>query len=111
MAHKHPTTQIDDDVYCDYSGDLVWACEEAEREAEAERDSKPGEMTVSCNQCGYSGSIERVKVHSCYVQEQGGRCEDFPCCGHTDGDGCQTLPEHTSEYWIEFYANNPDYED
>lgn len=57
-------------------------------------------FTVSCNNCGYSGSVERVKLHSCQIQEQGGRCEDFPACGHTDGDGCQHLPEHTSEYWM-----------
>lgn len=57
-------------------------------------------FTVKCNECGYSGSIERVKLHSCQIQQQGGRCEDFPCCGHTDGDGCQQLPEHTSEYWM-----------
>lgn len=56
-------------------------------------------MTVTCNDCGFSGTLEAVSVHSCYVQEQGGRCEDYPCCGHTDGDGCQTRPEHTSAYW------------
>lgn len=56
-------------------------------------------LRVECNRCKFSGSEAEVKVHSCYVQEQGGRCEDYPCCGHTDGDGCQTRPEHTSEYW------------
>lgn len=24
--------------------------------------------------------------HSCDVDAQGGRCEDFPCCGHEAGD-------------------------
>ena len=57
-------------------------------------------MIVTCNQCGFSGPIDRVRLHSCQIQEQGGRCEDYPACGHTDGDGCQTLPEHTSEYWM-----------
>jgi len=57
------------------------------------------EMTVTCNDCSFSGPINAVKVHDCYVQEQGGRCEDYPCCGHTDGDGCQTRQEHTSDYW------------
>ena len=60
-------------------------------------------MTVTCNECGYSGSIDRVRLHSCDVQANGGRCEDYPCCGHTDGDGCQTLPEHTADY----YYRNP----
>lgn len=65
-------------------------------------------MTVTCNDCGYSGSIDSVKLHSCQIQEQGGRCEDFPACGHTDGDGCQTLPEHTSEYWSDMLHRFPD---
>lgn len=56
-------------------------------------------FNVSCSECGYSGSIEAVQLHSCDIALNGGRCEDFPCCGHTDGDGCQTLREHTSEYW------------
>ena len=30
----------------------------------------------------------------------GERCEDYPCCGHTDGDGCQPLESHTSAYWM-----------
>lgn len=68
------------------------------------------EMTVTCNQCGYSGTLARVQVHSCYVQESGGRCEDYPCCGHTDGDGCQTLPEHTSAYWSRLHEELGDEE-
>lgn len=65
-------------------------------------------MTVTCDSCGYSGSIDRVKLHSCDIQEQGGRCEDYPACGHTDGDGCQTLPEHTSEYWMDLMTKDPE---
>jgi hypothetical protein len=57
-------------------------------------------MGVTCNTCGYSGTIAAVQLHSCDVQLSGGRCDDFPCCGHTDGDGCQTLPEHTSDYYL-----------
>ena len=78
---------------------------------ECEVDAQPetNEMTVSCNRCGYSGTIAYVKVHSCYVQENGGRCEDYPCCGHTDGGGCQTRPEHTSEYWSNLMSSmDPD---
>src|SRR5687767_14745113 len=29
----------------------------------------------------------------------GGRCEDYPCCGHTDGDGCAPLDSHPSAFW------------
>ena len=53
-----------------------------------------------CETCGFEGAPLAVKVHDCHVQEMGGRCEDFPACGHTDGDGCQTRPEHTSEYYL-----------
>lgn len=60
---------------------------------------------ATCTECGYTGSLRALEVHSCYVQEMGGRCEDYPCCGHTDGDGCQTLPEHTSA----FYLDNPQF--
>jgi hypothetical protein len=27
------------------------------------------------------------------------QCDDYPCCGHTDGDGCQTLDTHSADYW------------
>jgi hypothetical protein len=63
---------------------------------------------VTCNVCQFSGPIESVKIHSCYVQEMGGRCEDYPCCGHTDGDGCQTLQSHTSEYWMNLMTQDPE---
>lgn len=65
------------------------------------------QFTVTCNDCGYAGSVELVKLHDCQIQENGGRCEDYPCCGHTDGGGCQTLPEHTSEYWMELMHRDP----
>lgn len=35
------------------------------------------------------------------IDETGGRCEDYPACGHTDGDGCKALESHTSNYWVE----------
>lgn len=62
--------------------------------------------TYTCNTCGATGSARWLAAgHSCehnqYVNENGGRCEDYPCCGHTDGDGCRTLESHTSEYWTE----------
>lgn len=65
-------------------------------------------MNVTCNTCGYAGSIKLVELHACHIQQSGGRCEDYPCCGHTDGDGCQTLREHTSEFWSEMYSKFPD---
>jgi hypothetical protein len=55
---------------------------------------------AACTECGYIGSLYALSLHSCDIQNAGGRCEDYPCCGHTDGDGCQTLPEHTSAYWL-----------
>lgn len=60
---------------------------------------------ATCTDCGYSGTLAALELHDCQIAEQGGRCEDYPCCGHTDGDGCQTLPEHTSD----FYYRNPQF--
>lgn len=60
-------------------------------------------MVVTAQCCEFTGTIAQVKLHDCAIVESGGRCEDYPCCGHTDGDGCQTRPEHTSE----FYYRNP----
>lgn len=65
-------------------------------------------FTVTCNNCHYSGSMKALELHQCHVQENGGRCEDYPACGHTDGDGCQTLPEHTAEYWSDMLHRFPD---
>lgn len=58
-----------------------------------------------CADCGYNGTLANLALHSCQIEEQGGRCEDYPCCGHTDGDGCQTLASHTSD----FYHRNPQF--
>jgi hypothetical protein len=42
---------------------------------------------AACGQCGFTTSdINLLAGHSCDIQEQGGRCEDFPCCGHEAGD-------------------------
>lgn len=41
----------------------------------------------TCTECGFSSSDEHlVKNHSCDVVEHGGYCEDFPACGHENGD-------------------------
>lgn len=53
--------------------------------------------------CNFEGTLAALALHSCDIEQFGGRCEDYPCCGHTDGDGCQTRPEHTSD----FYYRNP----
>ena len=60
-------------------------------------------LRAECLSCGRRDTIAALALHDCQIEEQGGRCEDYPCCGHTDGDGCQTLPQHTSD----FYARNP----
>lgn len=64
--------------------------------------------------CGHTVSVMvgRVLTGDCAACATGipagqTRCEDFPCCGHTDGDGCIPRPEHTSEYWRELYAGIP----
>lgn len=56
-------------------------------------------VRAKCAECGHMGSPWELEMHDCRIAEFGGRCEDYPCCGHTDGGGCQPLPEHTSEYW------------
>lgn len=63
-------------------------------------------LRVECNACQFAGSPAEVDVHDCAIQfsidaSGTGRCEDYPCCGHTDGLGCQTTPEMTSAYWID----------
>lgn len=57
------------------------------------------------HECGYRGTLADVELHDCDIEESGGRCEDYPCCGHTDGDGCQTRAVHTAAY----YYDNPQY--
>lgn len=65
--------------------------------------TRTAEKQFTCNECGTTGSLQWMGSHPCehnqYVAESGGRCEDYPCCGHTDGDGCAALESHTSEYW------------
>lgn len=72
-------------------------------------------MTATCNavepdtgeQCTFSGTLAALELHQHdWIDREmypGGRCEDYPCCGHTDGDGCRPLPSHTSD----FYLRNP----
>ena len=42
---------------------------------------------ATCRNCGFSTrDVSLLRTHSCDVQEFGGRCEDYPCCGHEAGD-------------------------
>lgn len=44
-------------------------------------------VAASCTECGFTTRDSvLLKNHSCDVQAQGGRCEDYPCCGHEMGD-------------------------
>ncbi len=57
-------------------------------------------LSAQCKVCGFTGSLREVELHDCDIHEHGGRCEDFPCCGHKLGE-CQNRPEYTSEYWYD----------
>lgn len=55
-------------------------------------------FSASCPECGFtSRDVGLLNNHSCAVQEQGGRCEDFPCCGHELGD-CNGQKYGSDEY-------------
>jgi hypothetical protein len=42
---------------------------------------------VTCTECGFTTKDSAlIASHSCDVAQQGGRCEDYPCCGHETGD-------------------------
>lgn len=42
---------------------------------------------ISCNDCGFTTrDVALFNNHSCDVEDFGGRCEDYPCCGHENGD-------------------------
>lgn len=42
---------------------------------------------ASCSGCGFSTTdLHLLGRHSCDVTAQGGRCEDYPACGHEMGD-------------------------
>lgn len=42
---------------------------------------------ASCAVCDFTTTdIGLLKNHSCDIEEQGGVCEDYPCCGHERGD-------------------------
>jgi hypothetical protein len=42
---------------------------------------------ISCNECSFTTTdVALFNNHSCDIAANGGRCEDFPCCGHEAGD-------------------------
>lgn len=60
--------------------------------------------------CGHTVSLmtgdrlpETCPACAIGIPEGRSRCEDYPCCGHTDGGGCIPRPEHTSAYWSRLY--------
>lgn len=71
----------------------------------------PGERTYTCNDCGTTGSLQWMQDHPCGdvqdVRQFGGRCEDYPCCGHLNGE-CEPREEFTKNYWSRVYAENPE---
>lgn len=47
----------------------------------------PSNLNIKCDECGFNTSdVILARNHDCEVQRHGGRCEDFPCCGHENGD-------------------------
>lgn len=43
--------------------------------------------SITCGECGFTTrDVALYNNHSCDVQKFGGRCEDYPCCGHEAGD-------------------------
>lgn len=66
----------------------------------------PRECT--CNECGTVGSPRWMETHNCSavqdVAQFGGRCEDYPCCGHANGE-CAPRESFTKEYWLDQLAN------
>ena len=54
-------------------------------------------IAASCTICGFrSDDIHLLRNHSCDVTQNGGQCEDFPCCGHERGD-CNGLKYGSDE--------------
>ena len=64
------------------------------------------DQTYTCNTCGTTGSLEWMEEHDCQgvqdVNEFGGYCEDYPCCGHLPGE-CAPQERFTKGYWQRQY--------
>jgi hypothetical protein len=60
-------------------------------------------FSATCPECGLtSQDVSLLNNHSCDVQKNGGRCEDYPCCGHESGD-CNGLRYGSDESIKEHY--------
>ena len=65
---------------------------------------------ASCPECGFtSRDIALLNNHSCDIQQNGGHCEDFPCCGHEYGD-CNGLKYGSDEaikaqIYVDYYRD------
>ena len=73
-------------------------------------DHLPETVTVTFD-CGHKIEVMRAGMipGSCAACDMGipegaTQCDDYPCCGHTDGDGCMPNPRHTSDYWHAVFA-------
>lgn len=70
--------------------------------------------SISCDECGFSTrDLHLMANHSCDVQEHGGFCEDYPCCGHEFGD-CNGLLYGSNEAIkarVHEQLSDPDYYD
>ena len=63
-----------------------------------------------CSDCGFSSNdIYLLNGHSCDVQKNGGRCEDYPCCGHEFGD-CNGLRYGSDEAIKDIVYNGISYQ-
>jgi hypothetical protein len=94
------------DMYCSVCEEHAEDCQCADGGHFPERVSKGITVSVTYPDCSHTVSIltdtripETCPACATGIPEGATRCEDYPCCGHTDGDGCMPRPEHTSAYW------------
>jgi len=59
-----------------------------DEDLELEASARSRSITMTCDVCGFTAVDDAPLManHSCEVQLGGGRCEDYPCCGHEAGD-------------------------
>ncbi len=45
-------------------------------------------IKMECSECGFTAQddYKLIEGHSCEVTRNGGRCIDYPACGHERGD-------------------------
>lgn len=68
--------------------------------------------TFTCDDCDFSGSTHTITAHDCshesYLASNGGRCEDYPACGHSDGNSCSTEESGTMSFWLDAFSKYGD---